>query len=189
MDESLAGKILLAMPNMGDPRFHRAAILICAHDDNGAMGLVINHPLPGLSFATMLSQLNIPADENKKFSLPDIPVLGGGPVENARGFIVHSRDFQLSDTIIITDDLAVTGTVDALRDVAAGRGPEHMIFVLGYSGWTAGQLEQEIQENVWLVADANMELIFSTEIDEKWTSGIKTLGVNLAMLSGEAGRA
>lgn len=187
--DSLAGKILLAMPNMDDPRFHRAVILVCAHDENGAMGLVINHPLPGLSFANMLDELNIPHEDVKPETLSDIAVYGGGPVENARGFILHSRDFGLYDTIAITDDIGVTGTVDGLRAVAAGEGPKQMIFVLGYSGWTAGQLEKEIRDNVWLVAELDQNLLFSIPVDEKWAYGIKTLGVDLAMLSGDAGRA
>lgn len=185
----LAGKILLAMPNMDDPRFHRAAIIVCAHDENGAMGLVINHPLPGLSFANMLDELNIPKEASRVADLSNISVYGGGPVENARGFILHSRDFQLNDTIVISDEVGVTGTVDALRAVAAGEGPKQMIFVLGYSGWTAGQLEKEIQDNVWLVAELNQDLLFRIPADEKWSYGIKTLGVDLAMLSGDAGRA
>ncbi|MDB5492162.1 MAG: hypothetical protein JWO78_2011 [Micavibrio sp.] len=187
--ESFAGKLLLAMPNMDDPRFHRAVILICAHDENGAMGLVINHALPGLSFASMLDQLNIPHVEVKPEALSNIAVYGGGPVENARGFILHSRDFGLYDTINITDEVGVTGTVDGLRAVAAGEGPKKMIFVLGYSGWTAGQLEKEIQDNVWLVAELDQNLLFSTPVEDKWAFGIKTLGVDLAMLSGDAGRA
>jgi putative transcriptional regulator len=187
--QTLSGKILLAMPNMDDPRFHRAVILICAHDDNGAMGLVINHPLPGLSFGHMLEQLNITGAEGRRAAAPNIPVLGGGPVENARGFILHSLDFRAKDTIVITDDIGVTGTVDALRDVAAGHGPRNLIFVLGYSGWTAGQLEQEIQDNVWLVAEPDPKLIFSTETDDKWTVGVEAMGINPGMLSGESGRA
>lgn len=187
--QTFAGKILIAMPHMNDPRFHRAVILICAHDANGAMGLVINHPLPGLSFIGMLQQLNIPQDQIVQAGLPDIPVFGGGPVENARGFILHSRDFAQAETIVITDDIAVTGTVDALRDVAAGRGPQRMAFVLGYSGWTEGQLEQEIQENVWLVAESQPDLIFDVHPDDKWAFSIKTLGIDPSMLSGAAGRA
>ena len=187
--DSLAGKILLAMPNMDDPRFHRAAILICAHDENGAMGLVINHPLPGLSFANMLDELNIPHEDVKPEILSGIAVYGGGPVENARGFILHSKDFSLRDTIHITDEIGVTGTVDGLRAVAAGEGPQKMIFVLGYSGWTSGQLEKEIQDNIWLVAELDQNLLFSVPVEDKWTYGIKTLGVDLAMLSGDAGRA
>lgn len=187
--DSLAGKILLAMPNMDDPRFHRSAIVICAHDENGAMGLVINHPLPGLSFAAMLDELNIPKDAARVADLSDIPVFGGGPVENARGFILHSLDFKIGDTIVIADDIGVTGTVDALRAVAAGEGPQKMIFVLGYSGWTAGQLEKEIQDNVWLVADLDQNLLFTVPLEAKWAYGIKTLGVDLAMLSGDVGRA
>lgn len=177
------------MPNMGDPRFHRAVILICAHDDNGAMGLQINQPLPGLNFPQMLDQLNIHGPESNHSGVSDILVLGGGPVENTRGFLLHDYKFRHNETIPVTDDIAVTGTIDALRDVAVGKGPKKMVFVLGYSGWTAGQLDQEIQENVWLVMDADRDVVFTVPVEDKWTYGIRALGVDLAMLSGEAGRA
>jgi len=186
---SLTGKILLAMPTMGDPRFHRAVILMCAHDENGAMGLVINHTLPGIDLAHLLEQLNIHPEPGKAVNIPDIPVMSGGPVENARGFILHTKDFQQKDTVPVNDQIAVTGTVDALRAVATGQGPERMIFVLGYAGWTEGQLDQEIQQNTWLVADADPELIFAVSPEEKWNYAIKTMGIDLAMLSGESGRA
>lgn len=185
--QRLMGRVLVAMPNMGDPRFHRAVILLCAHDEHGAMGLVLNHVLPGVDMRHLLEQLHIEISTNA--ALGDVAVMSGGPVENARGFILHTHDFHQDDTILISPHLAVTGTVDALRSVAAGQGPEQMVFILGYAGWTEGQLESEIQQNVWLVCDADPELIFNVPPEEKWNKAIGSLGIDLAMLSGEAGRA
>ncbi len=184
---TLTGKILLAMPSMADPRFHRAVILMCAHDENGAMGLVINHQLPGIDLPHLLEQLNISAQSDE--GVPNIPVMSGGPIENSRGFLLHTNDFQQKDSVPVSPDLSVTGTIDALRAVASGDLPEKMIFVLGYAGWTEGQLDQEMQENVWLVADADSDLIFSVPAGEKWTFAMKMMGIDLALLSGEAGRA
>lgn len=185
--QRLMGRVLVAMPNMGDPRFHRAVILLCAHDEHGAMGLVLNHVLPGVDMRHLLEQLHIEISTDA--ALGDVAVMSGGPVENARGFILHTHDFHQDDTILISPHLAVTGTVDALRSVAAGQGPEQMVFILGYAGWTEGQLESEIQQNVWLVCDADPELIFNVPPEEKWNKAIGSLGIDLAMLSGEAGRA
>lgn len=184
---TLTGKILLAMPSMADPRFHRAVILMCAHDENGAMGLVINHQLPGIDLPQLLEQLNISTDGNN--AIPDIPVMSGGPIENTRGFLLHSNDFQQKDSVPVSADLSVTGTIDALRAVASGDLPQNMIFVLGYAGWTEGQLDLELQDNTWLVADADPDLIFSIPAGEKWSFAMKMMGIDLALLSGEAGRA
>ncbi len=182
----LTGRLLLAMPAMGDPRFHKAVIYLCAHDENGAMGLVINHTLPGVDLSQLLAQLNIKPEESKA---PDTVVMSGGPVETARGFVLHSNDFGQADTIKIDDDFSVTGTIDALKAIAGGSGPDKMLFILGYAGWGSGQLDQEIQENAWLVADPDPELIFKAAPEEKWVKAIKKLGVDPAMLSGDAGRA
>jgi putative transcriptional regulator len=182
----LTGKLLLAMPSMGDPRFHRAVIFMCAHDTNGAMGLVINHTLPGLEFSQLLSQLKIVSDINVNFR--DLPVMAGGPVESARGFLLHSGEFTRKDTVKI-DTYGITGTIEALRDIVAGNGPGQLLFILGYAGWGAGQLDREIQDNAWLVVDADPEIIFHAEADEKWEMACAKLGINPAMLSGEAGRA
>lgn len=184
--DGLAGKFLLAMPGMGDPRFHRAVILVCAHDTNGAMGLVINHVLPGVDLPSLLGQLNIDLVAG---DLAEVPVLSGGPVENARGFIVHSAEFHQRDTVRVTDTLSVTGTVDALRAAAQGSGPVQMIFVLGYAGWSAGQLDQELQENTWLVLDSADDIIFDVPPDEKWDVAIRRMGVDPTMLSRVPGRA
>ena len=187
-DVWLTGKLLLAMPGMGDPRFQRAVIFMCAHDANGAMGLVINHVMPGVRFNELLDQLNI---EGGAAARPtgDVPVLNGGPVESARGFILHPLGYSRKDTVRIGGRFGVTGTVDALRAIAEGHGPEAMLFILGYAGWTAGQLDRELQENAWLVGEAEPELVFQTDPDGKWDMAIRRLGVDPAMLSGESGRA
>ncbi len=182
----LTGRLLLAMPAMGDPRFHKAVIYMCAHDENGAMGLVINHVLPGIDLTQLLEQLNITPEQDKT---PDTPVLSGGPVETARGFVLHSSDFSQSDTIKIDEKFSVTGTIDALKTIASGEGPDKMLFILGYAGWGSGQLDQEIQQNAWLVTDADPELIFAAAPDEKWDKAIGQMGIDPAMLSGQAGRA
>ncbi len=188
-DHYLVGKLLLAMPQMGDPRFHKSVIFMCAHDENGAMGLVINRAQPALEFDHLLGQLDITSDIEVKIETPDIAVMCGGPVETARGFLLHSNDFEQEDTISIDDAYRVTGTVEALKQVASGKGPEHMLFILGYAGWGAQQLEQEIQQNAWLVVEPDHEIIFGDDPDVKWVKGVQKLGVDPAMLSGEAGRA
>ncbi len=185
---NLTGKLLIAMPGMGDPRFHRAVIFICAHDAKGAMGLVVNHIVPGLELGQLLDQLQI-HDRGPDPVRIDTPVLNGGPVESARGFILHSNEYQQKDTIRIDDTYGVTGTIDALRAVAEGRGPGRMLFVLGYAGWSPGQLEQEMQDNAWLVADADPEIIFEAHADQKWSAAVRALGIDPAMLSGHAGHA
>lgn len=186
---NLSGKFLLAMPGMGDPRFHKAVILVCAHNDDGAMGLVINHVMPGIDLEALLKQLNITIPEGDYTSPSGVAVMSGGPVENVRGFIVHTTEFHQQDTVPINDRISVTGTVDALRAVAAGEGPQQMIFVLGYAGWGPGQLDQELHDNVWLVFDATPEIIFDTEPDQKWDAVIRSMGIDPNMLSNASGRA
>lgn len=188
-DSYLAGKLLLAMPMMGDPRFHRAVIYMCAHDANGAMGLVINHALPGMEFEDLIEQLGIASDIEIKLVPSSVPVMSGGPVEAARGFLLHSNDFVQPDTIKIDSSCSVTGTVEALKFVVRGEGPGQMLFILGYAGWGKGQLEREIQDNAWLVVDPDPQIIFHPEVDEKWTLAVQKLGFDPAMLSAEAGRA
>lgn len=189
-EKYLAGKILLAMPGMGDPRFYKAVIFMCAHDAGGAMGLVVNHVLPGIDMNQLLQQMKIVSpDEKPAIPIPPAPVMCGGPVESARGFILHSADFRQPDTVKVNDHFSVSGTVDALRSIAAGQRPQNMLFILGYAGWGAGQLDQEIMQNSWLVADADPNLIFGAGTDEKWDRAVRRLGVDPAMLSGVAGRA
>lgn len=183
----LTGKLLIAMPNMGDPRFHRAVIFVCAHDDEGAMGLVINHEMPGLEFGELVSQLKFESDIT--FDDLELPVMYGGPVESARGFLLHSTDFKRVDTMRISDEYNITGTVDALEEIMQGEKPENMMFILGYAGWTAGQLEDEIQQSAWLVVDPDPALIFEGDPDSKWLRAVNKLGIDPAMLSGASGRA
>ena len=185
----LTGKLLLAMPSMGDPRFHRAVIFVCGHDENGAMGLMINHQLIGIELEQLLDQLGLISDITVDLERLAMPVMNGGPVDTARGFVLHSNDFKQKDTIEIDDSYSVTGTIEALKEIAGGQGPDRMLFILGYAGWGAGQLDAEIRQNSWLVVDPDPELIFNAAIDEKWQRGIEKLGFDPAMLSGEAGRA
>lgn len=185
----LDGKLLLAMPTMGDPRFARAVIFLCAHDENGAMGLVVNHRLPGLDFTELLEQLGITANIKLDLEALNLPVMSGGPVESARGFLLHSSDFSRIDTVQVDSQISVTGTLDALEEMAKGHRPENALFILGYAGWGAGQLDQELQQNAWLVVDPDPAIIFHDKADEKWDMAIAKLGFDPAMLSGQAGRA
>ena len=183
--KTLTGKLLLAMPAMGDTRFQKAVIFMCAHDENGAMGIVVNHPMQGVDAKELFSQLDIDTDQVNE----NIVVMSGGPVEKARGFILHSNDFKQEDTIEIDSSFSVTGTVDALKAVATGDGPEKMIFALGYAGWSAGQLDDEMQQNAWLIVDPDQDLIFGSAPDDLWAMAVKKLGIDPGMLSMSAGRA
>ncbi len=185
----LAGKLLVAMPSMSDSRFHRAVIFVCAHDDQGAMGLVINQKMPGMDFQGLVKKLKFQSDVELKFDDIDLPVMRGGPVDPARGSLLHSGDFTHPETLQVGDMYGVTGTIDALHDVANGGGPENILLVLGYAGWDSGQLDVEIQENAWLVVDAESDLVFDCNFDGKWTGALSVLGVDPALLSVSAGRA
>lgn len=181
----LDGKLLLAMPSMTDPRFERAVIYLCSHDESGAMGLVINQAFSNLSFESLLDQLDIDVPDD----VPDVPVHSGGPVEPGRGFVLHSADFVQETTLVVSETLALSATVDILQALAAGKGPRYHLLALGYAGWSAGQLEQEIQANAWLTAEADDEVIFNTELEQKWPRAMAMLGVNVSMLSSDAGHA
>lgn len=183
-DHYLTGRLLLAMPQMGDPRFHRAVIFMCAHDENGAMGLVVNNAIPGVDLSELLTQLNI----DRQPRTPAAPVMNGGPVETARGFVLHSTDFAQAETVRIGTDIGVTGTIEALKAIAAGDGPQKMLFMLGYAGWGAGQLDKELQDNAWLVTDADADLLFG-EAGDKWDRAVRRIGIDPVMLSGDAGHA
>ncbi len=181
----LDSKLLLAMPNMADPRFDRSVIYICSHDESGAMGLVINEAFQSLSFEGLLEQLEIEYTE----PVPQLVIHTGGPVEPGRGFVLHSADYVQESTLIVSETLALTATVDILTALAHGRGPRHHLLALGYAGWGAGQLEAEIQANSWLTAEADEEIIFNTELEQKWPRAMAKLGVNVSMLSTDAGHA
>ena len=184
----LSGKLLLAMPGMADPRFERAVIALCVHDENGAVGIGIGHKRAGISFRQLLRQLDLdPGDA------PDCAVHHGGPVEPGRGFVLHSTDWGGQDTLHVNGDkgelFAMTGTIDILRAIANGSGPKHAILALRYAGWAPGQLETEIQSNGWLHCDADSELIFGQDVEDKYARALRKIGIDPGMLSNEAGHA
>lgn len=182
----LDGKLLLAMPGMGDPRFEKTVILVCAHSEDGAMGLIVNKPAPELSFTGLLDQLNIPRAGQGR----DIHVHHGGPVERGRGFVLHSRDYRGGPTTMDIDGtFGMTATLDILEALAQGDGPAHALLALGYSGWGPGQLESEILANGWLIADAAAEVVFSPDDAGKWAAVLRGMGIDPVSLSAAAGRA
>lgn len=185
----LNGQLLLAMPSIGDPRFDKAAIYVCAHDEKGAMGIVINNVMQGLEFGSLLKDLEIESNITLPQRLQHLPVLCGGPVETARGFLIHSDDFKQPDTIEVQPDICVTGTLDALDALSDDNAPEHMIFALGYAGWTAGQLEAELKQNAWLTLPATPSLVFSEKTGHIWDKALEVIGISPAQLSAISGNA
>lgn len=184
-DGFMTGRLLAAMPFMNDARFSQAVIYICGHDDQGAIGLMINKTFPSLTFRELLRQLNIPISTMCR----DLTMHYGGPVEISRGFVLHSCDFQVESTVVVDTSFAITSTLEILKVIAQGDGPKHIVATLGYSGWGPGQLEQEIQENTWMVVDATPELVFHSAMDEKWRLCMAQIGVDPAVLSLDCGRA
>ena len=183
--DGLAGHLLIAMPNMPDPRFARSVIYLCAHGEDGAMGIVVNRLMDAITFHELLEQLEIEAPG----VVPGVRVHFGGPVEQARGFVLHSTDFVREGSLMIDDDVALTATVDILRAIAEGRGPKRRLFALGYAGWGPGQLDAELQANGWLSVPADPTLLFDEDLDTKWERALAKLGAHPLMLSGEAGHA
>jgi putative transcriptional regulator len=189
----LDGQMLIAMPAMGDERFARSVIYVCAHSSEGAMGIVVNQAAPNIKFPDLLVQLEvIPASE--RIQLPEraeeVKVLKGGPVETGRGFVLHSADFFIENsTLPIDEGICLTATLDILKAIARGNGPSNAILALGYAGWAPGQLEQEIQQNGWLHCAADPELIFGQDIEHKYERALAKIGIDLGMLSSEAGHA
>lgn len=181
----LQGQLLIAMPTMMDPRFQHTVIYMCAHSSAGAMGLVVNKPLDGISFPDLLQQLGI---DNAKLD-DRILVHFGGPVEPARGFVLHSTDYLREGTMVIDDGIGLTATVDVLKAIAHGQGPRRSLLALGYAGWAPGQLDQEIQANGWLHAAADEDLVFGFEHDSKWPRAIRKVGFDPGRLSTDAGHA
>lgn len=189
----LDGQLLIAMPAMGDERFSRSVIYLCAHSSEGAMGIIINQRAPNISFTELLEQLNIVPPEDR-ISLPSalgaMAVHLGGPVETGRGFVLHSADyFKAESTLPIDDSVCLTATVDILRDIAKGSGPNKALLALGYAGWAPGQLEDEIQSNGWINCPADPELIFDPEVDRKYTKALGSLGIDPIRLVNDSGHA
>ncbi len=187
----LEDQFLIAMPGMKDDRFARSVIYVCAHSDEGAMGLIINQTQQML-FPDLLVQLGI-LDEQEAIRLPpqtrDFVVRNGGPVDRSRGFVLHSGDYTVESSLPVSDDICLTATVDILRAISAGRGPRLALMALGYSGWGAGQLENEIAENGWLTCPASTDLLFDADIDRKYDRILASIGVDIAHLSPFAGHA
>jgi putative transcriptional regulator len=189
----LDGQMLIAMPSMRDERFSRSVIYVCAHSSEGAMGIIVNQIAANVNFPDLLVQLEvIPAAD--VIQLPQragsVKVLKGGPVETGRGFVLHSADFFIDNsTLPIDDGICLTATLDILKAIARGDGPASAVLALGYAGWAPGQLENEIQENGWLHCAADSDLIFGTDNDGKYAKALRKLGIDLGMLSSEAGHA
>jgi len=182
----LSGKLLIAMPGMSDPRFEKSVVFLCAHSEDGAMGLIVNKPAKDVKFADLLEQLSIDKTEDGG----DPRIHFGGPVEHARGFVLHSGDYEGSvSTLRIDDRFAMTATLDVLEDIARGTGPQASILALGYSGWGPGQLESEIAANGWLIGDSDADLVFDTNNGGKWGAALDHMGIDPLLLSATAGRA
>jgi putative transcriptional regulator len=183
---SLTGQLLVAMPQMQDPRFARTVIYMCAHgEETGAMGLVVNKLLGSLTMGDLLTQLEISPVRGNRGQ----PVHFGGPVEAGRGFVLHTADYREEATMVIGGNIAVTATLEILRAIGKGEGPRRSLLALGYAGWAPGQLDAEIQANGWLAVDADDDLVFGEDFDGKWQRALKKLGVDLTMLSTDAGHA
>jgi putative transcriptional regulator len=184
-EQYLAGQLLVAMPGMQDPRFAKTVIYLCAHNDEGAMGLVVNRAIESISFPDLLEQLEIDfvgrGDE--------IRVQFGGPVESGRGFVLHSPDYVQEATMVVDEAVALTATVDILKAIAEGQGPNRCLLALGYAGWGPGQLDSEIMANGWLHVTADDDLVFGGDLDHKWEHAMAKLGIDPRMLSDEAGHA
>jgi putative transcriptional regulator len=182
---SLAGQLLVAMPQMQDQRFARSVIYLCAHNEEGAMGLVINKLLESLTLPELLKQLDIAADGLKSADR----VHFGGPVDAGRGFVLHSADYVEDGTLVVGETFALTATLDILRAIGRGQGPRRSLLALGYAGWGPGQLDAEIQANGWLHVAADEDIVFDGEFADKWQRALAKLGVDPLALSGEAGHA
>ena len=191
-DGYLDGQLLIAMPSMTDQRFHRAVIYICAHSAEGAMGLIINQRAPHITLPRLLEQLEITATGSRPVTIRvgSMAVHLGGPVETSRGFVLHSSDYFAADsTLPIDESVCLTATIDILKAIATGGGPDRAILALGYAGWAPGQLEQEIQANGWLNCPADFEIIFDNDLESKYARALRRLGVDPSRLVGASGRA
>ncbi len=181
----LVGQLLLAMPGMGDPRFERAAIAMCVHDENGALGLIVNHIYAGLTARALMEQLDIDPGDTPD----DIPVYAGGPVEMQRGFVLHSLDYERQGTMSVAGAWGLSASLDILKDIAAGTGPRKWLAALGYTGWSEGQLDEELTRHGWLAAPGDASIIFDAPYADRWPQAYAAIGVAFDRLSPVAGRA
>ena len=182
----LTGQLLVAMPQMTDPRFARSVVYLCAHsEDEGAMGLVVNKLLAKLSMNELFTHLNLAPSAIGRAR----PVHFGGPVEPGRGFVLHTADYREDATLIVGEEFAITATLEILRAIGKGAGPRRSLLALGYAGWAPGQLDAEMQANGWLSVPADSDLLFDGDFDAKWQRALTKLGIDLTMLSTDAGHA
>jgi len=192
-DGFLDGQLLIAMPLMSDRRFARSVVYLCAHSEDGAMGLIINQRAPHISFPDLLERLGIvrsETEDDRSREILSMSIHVGGPVETGRGFVLHSSDYFANDsTLPIEDGVCLTATIDILKAIAAGEGPDQAILALGYAGWSPGQLENEIQANGWLNCPADLDLIFDPDVESKYTRAFAKIGIDPSHLVSDAGHA
>jgi len=184
-DSSLINQLLIAMPAMADPNFSTTVTLVCEHNDDGALGIIINRPLT-LKLSGLFEQLSV---EDPDPSTIGDPVLSGGPVGTERGFVLHGPDHTYENTLAVSDDIQLTLSRDVIDAMARGEGPHKSLVALGYAGWEAGQLEDEMLANSWLSVPATPELVFDTPFADRWDSAARTLGIDIAQMSSDAGHA
>lgn len=184
-DGYLEGHLLIATPTLVGSCFEKAVIYVCAHNSDGAMGLIINHLVESVDVRDIFQQLEI----NMSHRDVAMPVHFGGPVDSARGFVLHTADYSQRDTVIMDAGIALTCNIDILKDIAVGKGPGKSILALGYAGWGPTQLEGELETNSWITAPATEKLLFDTSNASKWQMAAKSLGIDLTKLSGEVGHA
>lgn len=182
---SLTNHFLIAMPQLEDPNFFHSVTYICQHDEEGAMGVIINQPID-MNLGDVFDHLNLKSDDE---DLQHQPIYFGGPVQEDRGFVLHSPSKNWQGSLFISDQIALTTSGDILKDIAAGQGPKASLIALGYAGWGAGQLEEEMADNAWLSVPADADIIFATPSEQRWKKAAELLGVNLQLLSDDIGHA
>jgi putative transcriptional regulator len=182
---NLTNHFLIAMPNLADPNFHHSVTYICAHNDEGAMGIIINHPLD-IMLGEVLQQMDMEASDQ---NTDQTPIFQGGPVQIDRGFVLHPPLEKWDSSLNVSDKISITTSRDILRAIAIGQGPDDSLIALGYAGWSAGQIEQEIKENAWLNGPADDRIIFNTPVEKRWASAAASLGVELDKLTTDVGHA
>lgn len=184
-ENGFQGQILVSLPGMVDPRFHKALIMICGHDENGAMGIVINKVIENVHLKDIIDQMDLTSIKH----IPKQAIHYGGPVEIGRGFVLHTSDCMQGSSVSITDDIALTASTNLIQDVVQEKGPDHLLIALGYAGWSGGQLEEEIMQNAWLTVPAESKLVFDRDPDTLWERTLKGMGIDPSHLSFHSGRA